>query len=281
MSLQPQIDLTVPEQTARVARAAFPKGTAYLTARDGLGTLFHDGDFADLYPAVGQHAAAPWRLALVTVLQFAENLTDRQAADAVRGRLDWKYALSLELEDPGFDFRVLSEFRGRLLAGAAEERLLGRMLELFKERGLIKARGRQRTDSTHVLGAVRELNRLELAGEAMLAALNALAEAAPEWLRVVAPPEWAEPSAGLASPASVCPVPRPSVRRSRSLSAPTATTCSVSSMHRPRRSTSAGLSRSRSCGGSGSSSTSTTRRPATRQAGSGGGAAVTSRPRGR
>jgi len=190
MSLRPQTDLAVPDLTARVARAAFPKGNAYLTARDGLGTLFHDDDFADLYSDTGQPASAPWRLALVTVFQFAENLTDRQAADAVRARLDWKYALSLDLEDAGFDFSVLSEFRGRLLDGGAEERLLGRMLDLFKERGLVKARGRQRTDSTHVLAAVRELNRLELVGETMLHALNALAEAAPEWLRRMAPPEW-------------------------------------------------------------------------------------------
>lgn len=192
MSLRPQTDLAVPDQTARVARAAFPKGNAYLTARDGLGTLFRDDDFADLYPDTGQPASAPWRLALVTVFQFAENLTDRQAADAVRARLDWKYALSLDLEDAGFDFSVLSEFRGRLLGGGAEERLLGRMLDLFKERGLVKARGRQRTDSTHVLAAVRELNRLELIGETMLHALNALAEVAPEWLRRIAPPEWTD-----------------------------------------------------------------------------------------
>ncbi len=192
MSLRPQTDYTVPAETSRVARAAFPKGNAYLTLRDELGTLFTDEDFADLYPEVGQPAAAPWRLALITVLQFAENLTDRQTADAVRARLDWKYALSLNLEDAGFDFSVLSEFRSRLLDGSAEERLLDRMLDLFKERGLVKARGRQRTDSTHVLAAVRELNRLELVGETMLHALNALTEAAPEWLRSVVPPEWAD-----------------------------------------------------------------------------------------
>ena len=190
MSLRPQADLAIPDETARIARAAFPKGNAYLTVRDELGTLFRDDDFADLYPDVGQPAAAPWRLALVTVMQFAENLTDRQAADAVRARLDWKYALGLRLEDAGFDFSVLSEFRQRLLAGGAEERLLDRMLALFKERELIKARGRQRTDSTHVLAAVRELNRLELVGETMLHALNALTEADPEWLRSIAPAEW-------------------------------------------------------------------------------------------
>lgn len=150
--------------------------------RDELGPVFADSDFADLFPRRGQPAVAPWRLALVTVMQFAENLTDRQAADAVRARLDWKYALSLELTDPGFDFSVLSEFRGRLLGGGAEDRLLDRMLELFEERGLVEGGGRQRTDATHVLGAVRELNRLEIVGETLHAALNVLAQVAPVWL---------------------------------------------------------------------------------------------------
>lgn len=129
-------------------------------------------------------------------MQFAENLTDRQAADAVRARLDWKYALSLELEDSGFDFSVLSEFRGRLLEGGTEELLLEQMLDLFKEKNLIKARGRQRTDSMHRLAAVRELNRLELVGETMLSALNTLTQVDPEWLRSVAPAEWYEHYSG-------------------------------------------------------------------------------------
>ena len=123
-------------------------------------------------------------------MQFAEDLSDRQAADAVRGRIDWKYALGLELDDPGFDFSVLCEFRGRLVAGGAERLLLDEMLEACKDRGLLKARARQRTDSTHVLAATRDLNRLELVGETLRAALNALATVAPEWLRQQAPPEW-------------------------------------------------------------------------------------------
>ena len=182
MSLRPQSVPAVPEQTATVARAAFPKGNRYMRMRDELGPVFADDDFADLFPRRGQPAFAPWRLALVTVFQFAENLTDRQAADAVRARLDWKYALSLDIDDPGFDFSVLSEFRARLLSGEAEGRLLGRMLELFRDRELLANGGRQRTDATHILGAVRELNRLEIVGETLHAALNVLAQVAPAWL---------------------------------------------------------------------------------------------------
>jgi transposase len=157
-----------------------------------LGTIFRDEDFADLFPAQGQPAAAPFRLALVTILQFVEGLSDRAAADAVRGRIDWKYLLCLELDDPGCDFSVLSEFRSRLLHHGAERRLLDRLLTLLKERKLVKARGPQRTDSTHVLARVRDLNRLERVTETMRAALHALATAAPDWVRAHLPADWVE-----------------------------------------------------------------------------------------
>jgi transposase len=125
-------------------------------------------------------------------MQFAEGLSDRQAAEAVRARTDWKYALNLELADPGFDHSVLSEFRARLVDGAAEQVLLEKMLGRFRERRWLKVRGRQRTDSTHVLGALRMLSRLELAAETMRAALNTLAAVAPGWVREHADPEWFE-----------------------------------------------------------------------------------------
>ena len=134
MSLKPQPINPVPEETARIARSAYPKGNVYMHMRDELGSIYEDESFADLFPNNGQPAEAPWRLALVTIIQFAEGLSDRQAADAVRGRIDVKYALSLELSDPGFDASVLSEFRTRLIAGHAEEQLLTAMLTLFKER---------------------------------------------------------------------------------------------------------------------------------------------------
>jgi transposase len=163
-----------------------------MTMRDELGAIFEDEDFAHLFPRRGQPAMAPWRLALVTIMQFAEGLSDRQAADAVRARIDWKYALSLELADPGFDASVLSEFRSRLLEGGAERLLFDHLLERFREMGLVKARGKQRTDSTRILAVVRGLNRLELVGETMRHALDALSTVAPEWLRGRVREEWTQ-----------------------------------------------------------------------------------------
>lgn len=164
MSLNAQAVCPIPQETARVARAAYPKGTLCMRMRDVLGRIYTDEQFAALFPKEGQPAEAPWRLALVTVLQFVENLSDQQAADAVRGRIDWKYLLSLDLTDAGFDASVLSEFRSRLVEHHAEELLLVTMLTLFQQKGWLKARGRQRTDSTHVLAKIRALNRVLCVG---------------------------------------------------------------------------------------------------------------------
>src|SRR3954462_6571980 len=190
MSLQPSPPGSIPEETQRIAHAAFPKGTLCLRIAEELGTLYRDDQFAELFPTRGQPAASPARLALASVLQYVEGLSDRQAAEAVRGRIDWKYALGLELEDPGFDHTVLSEFRSRLVRGQAEQQLLDTLLERCRGLGLLRERGRQRTDSTHVLAAVRVLNRLERVGETLRAALNDLAVMAPEWLQALSPPEW-------------------------------------------------------------------------------------------
>jgi transposase len=176
----------------RVAQAAFPAGNVYMRMRDELGTLFDDEQFTTVYASEGQPALHPWQLALVSVMQFAENLSDRQAADAVRARIDWKYALGLELSDEGFHYSALSEFRTRLVEGSLEQLLLDRLLERCRERGWLKVRGRQRTDSTHVLGAVRALNQLELVGETLRATLNVLATVAPDWLKAQVPPDWYE-----------------------------------------------------------------------------------------
>jgi transposase len=160
MTLQPQSEFSIPEETARVARAVYPRGNTYMKMRDALGSIYQDHSFKHLFPHNGRPMEAPWRLALITVMQFNEELPDRQAADAVRGRIDWKYALGLELTDPGFDATVLCEFRKRLVQGGGEQLLLDAMLAIFKERGWLKGRQQQRTDSTHVLAKVRAINRL-------------------------------------------------------------------------------------------------------------------------
>ena len=183
MSLKPQAIGPVPEETARIARAAYPKGHIYLQLRDEFGSIYEDEDFMNLYPRRGQPAEAPWRLALVSVMQFREGLSDRQAADAVRGRLEWKYLLGLDVDDPGFDASVLVEFRQRLLASKEECLLFDVFLTKLRDHGYLKTRGHQRTDSTHVLAKVRSLNRVEVVGETFRAALNSLAVAAPEWLK--------------------------------------------------------------------------------------------------
>ena len=190
MSLHLKVGRNIPEETCKIAQAAFPKGNVYLWMGDELGDLYSDSLFIDLYPVRGQPSLSPGRLALVTVMQFMEGLTDRQAAEAVRGRIDWKYALGLELADPGFDFSVLSEFRQRLLEGQKEQALLDVLLDELKSRKWIKERSKQRTDSTHVIASVRQLNRLEMVGETMRRALNELAAADPEWLKKIAPVEW-------------------------------------------------------------------------------------------
>jgi transposase len=183
---------SVPEETARVARAACPKGTLAMRLRDELGELYQDDHFVALYPVEGQPAYEPWRLAIITVLQYSEGLTDRQAANAARERIDWKYALGLELTDAGFDFSVLSEFRARLVESGQETLLLDRLLEVCKERGWLKAGGKQRTDSTHVLAHVRSLSNLECVGETLRAALDDLAALAPDWLVQQISSDWFE-----------------------------------------------------------------------------------------
>jgi transposase len=192
LSLNTPLFAVIPDETASVAKAAFPKGNRYLLLRDTFGPLFASADFAHLFSHTGQPAEDPARLALITILQFVERLSDTQAADAVRSRIDWKYLLALPLTDAGFDSSVLSEFRSRLVAGNAEHLLFDTLLTRFRDQGLLRARGRQRSDSTHVLAAVRALNRLECVGATLRHALNSLAVVLPEWLRALAHPDWRE-----------------------------------------------------------------------------------------
>src|SRR5580704_5843687 len=190
MCVQPRPWPEVPAETVRVAKRAFRRGSLAIRARDELGAWCQDEAFRGVYGVRGAPGISPAQLAMVTVLQFTENLTDRQAADAVRGRLDWKYCLGLALDDEGFDLSVLSEFRSRLVAGGREAALLEALLARLGELGLVGAGMPQRTDSTHVLGRIRELSRLELAGESVRAALEALAAAAPGWLAAVIDASW-------------------------------------------------------------------------------------------
>lgn len=180
----------IPAETARVARAAFRTGNLVMRIRDTLGPVFTDEQFADLFPSRGKPAYSPARLALVSVLQFVEGLSDRGAANQVRSRIDWKYALGLALDDAGFDHSLLSEFRDRLIQGGAEQRVLDAVVDAASQAGLLTARGRARTDATHVLAGIREVNRLELVGETLRAALEQVAEHAPGWLASWIDPAW-------------------------------------------------------------------------------------------
>jgi transposase len=188
--LTPNYDHEIPKMTVEVAKAAFPKGNGVMKIRDELGPLFEDAEFVALYPKIGQPAESPARLALVTILQFMENLTDREAADAVRSRIDWKYLLGLELTDAGFHYSVLSEFRQRLLERGEENILLNRILEQCISAGLLKGQSKQRTDSTRVIAKIRSLNRVELAGETMRRVLDDIAQVAPTWLKDLIKEDW-------------------------------------------------------------------------------------------
>jgi hypothetical protein len=177
-----------------MVKAAFPKGNLYVDLRTEFGAIDDDDPCADLSAKNrGRRVeVAPWRVALVTVMQYMEGLSDRQAADAVRRCMDWNYALSLERGDPGFHCTLLHDFRERLGRHERSQQLLDTLLEACKARGLIKVRGKQRTDSTHVLAAMRTLNRLELALATLRAALKQLSEADAAWVGQWVPLAWYE-----------------------------------------------------------------------------------------
>ena len=190
VSIRPSAGRQVPELTARIARASNPNGTPAMWIRDRLDGLWADEDFEPWYPRDGRPGLSPAQLATVCVLQFLLGLSDRAAAEAVRCRIDVKYALCLELDDPGFHHSVLTDFRDRLIADGRADRLLDLALARLKDAGLVADRGQQRTDSSHVLAAVRDLTRLELVTEAMRAALEELARAAPQMLIGLVTEEW-------------------------------------------------------------------------------------------
>ena len=192
MSMNPHGLEPIPEETRLLVQRLIPKGTLVTQLRDACGPIYSDEHFARLFPRRGRPAEAPWRLALVTVLQAIEGLTDRQAAESVRTRIDWLYALALPLDDPGFDYSILTDFRQRMLAAQAQDLILDPILQLCRERGWLKARGKQRTDATAVLARVRALSSLESVGESMRATLNALAARDPQWMQAHLKAEWFE-----------------------------------------------------------------------------------------
>jgi len=187
MSVQPQSWPEPAPEVVAAVRAAYRRREPPLPVRvrDRLGEVFPDAEFAPGFGVRGRPGWSPGWLALVTVLQMVENLTDRQAADAVRDKISWKYALGLGLDDEGFDASVLCEFRTRVVEHRLEQRVLELLLDAVKSQGLVGAGGKARTDSTHVISAVRDLNRLELAGESVRACVEAVAVVAPEWLPTV------------------------------------------------------------------------------------------------
>jgi transposase len=188
--LRTNLHESVPNETVRVACAALDKDNRYRKLREHFDTVFSDHAFEALFPTRGQPAVAPWRLALVTVLQFAEGLSDREAADAVRARIDWKYLLGLELTDTGFDHSILSRFRDRLIEGNAETLLLRQIQDKSRELDLIRKRPDMRTDATHIIASVRNMNRSELVGETLRAALNVIATVYPKWLATNVDGSW-------------------------------------------------------------------------------------------
>jgi transposase len=190
MSMTPHLIAPIPAETVQLAWKINPKGTLIMRLRDRLGSLYQDEDFMSLYPPTGQPAYEPWRLALILVFEYLEGLTDRQAAEAVRNRIDWKYALSLPLEDTGVDASVLSEFRSRLSEHEQTAVLLEKLVQTGQQEGWIRSNSKVRTDSTHILAKVRRLNQLELVGETLRATLDTLSAAAPAWVRGHLPAEW-------------------------------------------------------------------------------------------
>lgn len=191
MTLQAHPVPPVPDATAATALAAFPKGNPSIDRRAEFGTLYADALFLPLFQPQGRPVeVAPWRFALILVLQHLEGRTDRQAAAALRRCIDGKYRLGRELTDPGVAFSVRSDFRERVLTGGLEQHFLDTLLTRCKQRGLLNARGRQRTDATHGLANVRTRNRLEWVGETLRAALNQLAVMVPAWLRAQVTPDW-------------------------------------------------------------------------------------------
>lgn len=192
MSLKPRPPRPMPSELAMLGSKLLPTDSPYRLVGDELYEQYREADYVDLYHVEGKPGLSPVDLAFVTVFQYMENLSDRQAAEAVRVRLDWKYALHLPLDDQGFNFSVLSEYRDRVIRHKAEGRLFDRVLQQLQARGLVRQRGRQRTDSLAVLTKTRHLNRLERVVETLRLAVRSLLDMDPDWTLATVPPTWEE-----------------------------------------------------------------------------------------
>jgi transposase len=193
MSLQWQLSRVVPADTAELGQQLFGAEYAYRMLGDRFDQLLPEEQvFAGLYCETGRGAIPPLLVALVSVFQFLEKVPDRQAAEMVISRIDWKYALHLPLTYAGFHFTDLYAFRVRLYEHQEERRLFEEVLEKLKGMGLIKTRGKMRTDSSHVLGVVQRLTQLELVRETLRVALRASREVAGEWVEHSLPPSFCE-----------------------------------------------------------------------------------------
>ena len=192
MCLKIQSPWPMPEETGRIGKKLLEENDPYRLIGEQIFEKWEEGEFADLYSSEGKPGYSPVILAFVSIFQFMERLADRQAAQALRMRLDWKYALHLPLEDAGFDFSVLSEFRDRLIDGQAEKRVFEKLVEEIRAMGLIKERGKQRSDSIAMLVKVRRLSRIEMVVETLRLAVVALVTAHREWCEEIIPPSWEE-----------------------------------------------------------------------------------------
>ncbi len=192
MTMEPRELGAMPADTRAVGERVLGEGDPYRVLGDRVAGLITDDQFAALYDARGRRAISPSLLALVTLFQFVEDVPDRAAARMVAVRLDWKYALRLPLGDAGFDFTCLCHFRRRLVEHDQDRLVFDTLLGRIRDLGFVRSRGKQRTDSLGVLGAVRELSELETVTETMRLAVRALERAAPAWAEREMAPEFRE-----------------------------------------------------------------------------------------
>jgi len=187
----------MPADIAAVGRQVLPPTNRYRVIGDHLADLLDDAQFADLYDTRGRNALSPALLAMVTLFQFLEDIPDREAAEQVVVRLDWKYALHLPLGDTGFDYSCLCYFRQRVLDQHQDTLVFETILSKVRALGFLKKRGKQRTDSIAVLGAVRQLSALETVTETLRLAVRALTAADAAWLGQAVPASFADQYADL------------------------------------------------------------------------------------